>query len=169
MSTKRQTRHLLSTTKRHYETSNKNDILLLFDVDGTLTKARQLIKPEVDRCLDEVRLLATLGIVSGSDLTKISEQLGGKQKLEEKFLFVFAENGLVAFKEGKLLGCQNIVDHLGEEKIQKLINFSLRYLSGLKLPVKRGHFIDFRSGIINLCPVGRSCSQVSIRISNFRL
>ena len=27
------------------------------------------------------------------------------------------------------------------------------------LPVKRGTFIEFRNGLINVCPVGRSCSQ----------
>ena len=32
-------------------------------------------------------------------------------------------------------------------------------MSELKLPAKRGNFVEFRSGIINVCPVGRSCSQ----------
>lgn len=48
---------------------------------------------------------------------------------------------------------------MGEEKLQEFINFSLRYMSDLKLPVKRGTFIEFRNGLINVCPVGRSCSQ----------
>ena len=32
-------------------------------------------------------------------------------------------------------------------------------MSKLILPVKRGTFIEFRDGLINVCPVGRSCSQ----------
>lgn len=32
-------------------------------------------------------------------------------------------------------------------------------MSKLTLPVKRGTFIEFRTGLINVCPVGRSCSQ----------
>lgn len=32
-------------------------------------------------------------------------------------------------------------------------------MSKLTLPVKRGTFIEFRDGLINVCPVGRSCSQ----------
>lgn len=32
-------------------------------------------------------------------------------------------------------------------------------MSKLTLPVKRGNFIEFRDGLINVCPVGRSCSQ----------
>lgn len=54
---------------------------------------------------------------------------------------------------------QSIQKHMGEEKLQTFINFALSYMSQLKLPVKRGTFIEFRTGLINVCPVGRSCSQ----------
>lgn len=40
----------------------------------------------------------------------------------------------------------SILQHFGEERIQAIINYCLRYMSELKLPCKRGHFIDFRSG-----------------------
>lgn len=33
-------------------------------------------------------------------------------------------------------------------------------MSGVRLPVKRGNFIEFRVGLINVSPVGRSCSKV---------
>merc|ERR1712154_209484 len=33
------------------------------------------------------------------------------------------------------------------------------HIAGLKLPKKRGTFIEFRSGMINVSPVGRNCSQ----------
>lgn len=29
----------------------------------------------------------------------------------------------------------------------------------MKLPKKRGTFIEFRQGMINVCPIGRNCSQ----------
>nr|CAB3264966.1 phosphomannomutase 2-like [Phallusia mammillata] len=32
-------------------------------------------------------------------------------------------------------------------------------MSKLTLPRKRGTFIEFRKGMLNVCPVGRSCSQ----------
>lgn len=48
---------------------------------------------------------------------------------------------------------------MGEEKLQTFINYALGYMSKITLPVKRGCFIEFRSGLINVCPVGRSCSQ----------
>ncbi|KAG0715091.1 Phosphomannomutase [Chionoecetes opilio] len=76
-----------------------------------------------------------------------------------KFDYVFAENGLVAYKKGQLIKKESIQNHMGEEKLQTFINFALRYMSSLTLPVKRGTFIEFRNGMINVCPVGRSCSQ----------
>jgi phosphomannomutase len=54
---------------------------------------------------------------------------------------------------------QSIQQHMGEEKLQTFIIFALGYMSRLKLPVKRGTFIEFRTGLINVSPVGRSCTQ----------
>lgn len=82
-------------------------VLCLFDVDGTLTPARQVaepggggggeagggaarrarplssvpplpqkIEPEVDRFLQELRGRVQIGVVGGSDYSKIAEQLG---------------------------------------------------------------------------------------------
>lgn len=43
-----------------------------------------------------------IAVVGGSDLNKIEEQLAGGN-LFEKYKYVFAENGLIAFKNGKAL------------------------------------------------------------------
>lgn len=48
---------------------------------------------------------------------------------------------------------------MGEEKLQKLINFCLRYIANLEIPIKRGTFIEYRTGLINVSPIGRNCSQ----------
>ncbi|XP_041086298.1 phosphomannomutase 2-like [Polyodon spathula] len=77
--------------------------------------------------------------------------------LVEKVEYVFAENDQVAYKAGKLLS--SIQAHLGEELLQDFINFCLNYMSKIKLPKKRGTFIEFRNGMLNVSPVGRSCSQ----------
>ncbi|CAL1276298.1 unnamed protein product, partial [Larinioides sclopetarius] len=79
--------------------------------------------------------------------------------VEKAYQYVFAQNGLVAYKDGKLIGEESILEHMGEEKLQPFINFCLEYMSKLRLPAKRGNFVEFRSGLINICPVGRSCSQ----------
>ena len=112
-------------TRKYFSSVSSSKNVLLFDVDGTLTTSRQLIKPVVEQVLDEVRPLASLGLVSGSDFDKISLQIGGRDKLD-KFKYVFAENSLVAYKSRKFLASQSILKHLGEEKIQKIINVWLR-------------------------------------------
>uniref|UniRef100_A0A8C2P606 Phosphomannomutase n=1 Tax=Capra hircus TaxID=9925 RepID=A0A8C2P606_CAPHI len=53
---------------------------------------------------------------------------------------------------------QTIQNHLGEELLQDLINFCLRYMALLRLPKKRGTFIEFRNGMLNISPIGRSCT-----------
>ena len=133
-------------------------ILVLFDVDGTLTKSRLTIEQPMIETIKKLNKIENidLGIVGGSNLKKQKEQL-----LEENFSYfkyLFSENGLVAFKHGEMFNKTSIVDKLGEENIKRVINVSLQYMSTIDIPVKRGTFIEFRDGMINLCPVGRSCS-----------
>ncbi|XP_047568605.1 phosphomannomutase 2 isoform X3 [Lutra lutra] len=131
--------------------------LCLFDVDGTLTAPRQKITKEMDGFLQDLRQKIKIGVVGGSDFEKVQEQLG--KDVVEKYDYVFPENGLVAYKDGKLLCKQSIQGHLGEALIQDLINYCLSYIARIKLPKKRGTFIEFRNGMLNVSPIGRSCSQ----------
>lgn len=140
--------------------------LCLFDVDGTLTAARQKATPDMHQFLNELRQRVRVGVVGGSDLDKIKEQLG--DDVINRVDYVFAENGLVAYRFGQLHSVQNIQAHLGEEVLQDFINFCLNYLSKIKLPKKRGTFIEFRNGMLNVSPIGRSCSQEE-RIEFFEL
>jgi hypothetical protein len=55
----------------------------------------------------------------------------------EDFDFGFAENGLTAFRLGKPLATQSFINFVGEEKYKKLVNFILRYLSEIDIPIKR--------------------------------
>ncbi|XP_055594221.1 phosphomannomutase [Uranotaenia lowii] len=136
----------------------REEILLLFDVDGTLTKPRLAIEPSFKEFLyRDVKPRATIGLVGGSDLDKMFEQLNGREILN-KFDYVFPENGLVSYVKGEQTDKASLTAYLGEETLQKFINFCLRYLSELKIPVKRGTFIEFRSGMINVSPIGRNCS-----------
>merc|ERR1712013_772162 len=106
---------------------------------------------------EEVKPRASIGLVGGSDIKKIAEQMRGMDVVK-KYDYFFSENGLVAYKGGELIAEQSILKKFGEKNLQKMINFSLRYMSELELPAKRGTFVEFRTGLINLCPVGRSCS-----------
>uniref|UniRef100_G3MPQ8 Phosphomannomutase n=1 Tax=Amblyomma maculatum TaxID=34609 RepID=G3MPQ8_AMBMU len=131
--------------------------VFLFDVDGTLTKSRQVITNEMFDFLQRLKQDVAVALVGGSDLVKIEEQMGGSQAVAE-FDYVFSENGLVAHKAGKLISQQSLLNFVGEEKLQRLINFCLRYVADLTLPQKRGTFVEFRSGMLNVSPIGRNCS-----------
>ncbi|CAI4224367.1 unnamed protein product [Auanema sp. JU1783] len=135
--------------------------IFVFDVDGTLTPCRKNIDKETHDFLQEIRKSYPVAIVGGSDLNKIAEQLANhdKTKLTTEYDYVFSENGMVGFHGEKELPTHSIHEKLGEEKLQKLINFTLNYFSNITLPVKRGNFIEFRKGMLNLSPIGRSCSQ----------
>ncbi|GBF92129.1 phosphomannomutase A1 [Raphidocelis subcapitata] len=131
--------------------------IALFDVDGTLTVPRKEATPDMLEFLQELRKHVTVGIVGGSDLVKIQEQLGSNAL--DVYDYVFSENGLVAHKAGKLLAVQSLKTFLGEERLQKFINFVLHYIADLDIPIKRGTFIEFRNGMLNVSPIGRNCSQ----------
>uniref|UniRef100_A0A1A8EMN4 Phosphomannomutase n=1 Tax=Nothobranchius korthausae TaxID=1143690 RepID=A0A1A8EMN4_9TELE len=138
------------------ENTADTSTLCLFDVDGTLTAARQCVTPEMKALLEKLRTRVRVGVVGGSDLSKIQEQLG--DDVIQTVDYVFAENGLVAYKNGQLHSIQSIQAHMGEELLQDFINFCLNYMAKIKLPKKRGTFIEFRNGMLNISPIGRSCT-----------
>ncbi|KAF8825898.1 hypothetical protein HHX47_DHR6000632 [Lentinula edodes] len=112
--------------------------LVLFDVDGTLSPARQAVSPAVTKALQDLRKKVVIGFVGGSDFVKISEQLSvSGSNVVDDFDYAFAENGLTAYKSGKLLATQSFIKFLGEERYKTLVNFILHYVADLDIPIKR--------------------------------
>jgi phosphomannomutase len=135
----------------------RSDTLVLFDVDGTLTVPRLRVTQDMLDTLKKLREKVTIGIVGGSDLAKQVEQLG--DSVLQDFDFVFSENGLVAYENGKQIGEESFSSFLGEETLKDLINFALKEFSEVDIPIKRGTFIEYRKGMLNMSPIGRNCSQ----------
>lgn len=117
----------------------------------------QKVTTEMRDFMQALKGHVNVGIVGGSDLSKIKEQLG--EDVVESFDYVFSENGLMAHQKGEVLGVQSLKQHLGEANLQRFLNATLRELAAIELPVKRGTFIEFRNGMLNVSPVGRNCSQ----------
>jgi len=132
-------------------------IIALFDVDGTLSIPRGEITPSMMDFMKNLSSKITVGIVGGSDLVKQEEQLGAG--IVNVFPWNFSQNGLVSYKDGKLLEIQTISTFLGEDNIKRIVNWTMKYLSNIDLPIKRGTFIEFRSGMFNISPIGRNCSR----------
>ena len=137
----------------------KMKTLLLFDLDNTLTLSRGKATNEMKEMLKNLDTTKyDLGVVSGSDLTKIREQL---EEAVNHFKWIFTENGLVTYFDHQPTpySSTSLVKHLGEGYYQELVNKCLSHLANTKLPVKRGTFLELRTGLLNICPIGRSCTQ----------
>jgi len=117
----------------------------------------QPVTPEMLEFMRQLRQHVALGVVGGSDLAKITEQLG--KSVFTDYDYVFSENGLVAHKNGELIGTQSLKSFLGDDKLKEIINFTLHYIADLDIPIKMGTFIELRNGMINVSPIGRNCSQ----------
>lgn len=131
--------------------------IILFDIDGTLTEPRKKIQLNMIKTLLNLKHKYKIGCVGGSDFGKAKEQVS--DNILEMFDYCFFENGLVYYKNQELQNMQNLKAYLGEEKIKKFVNYVLHYIAELDIPIKRGTFIEFRNGMINISPIGRNCSQ----------
>jgi phosphomannomutase len=119
----------------------------------------QHASPEMLALLHALRQKVAIGFVGGSDLVKQQEQLGTSSiSVTSLFDFCFSENGLTAFKSGVPLASTSFIKYIGEERYKELIKFLLHYIADLDIPIKRGTFIEFRNGMINVSPIGRNAS-----------
>jgi phosphomannomutase len=80
---------------------SRGKVILLFDVDGTLTKPRNAVDAWMTEFLADARKHVYVAYVGGSDLHKIKEQLGEDCPL--RFDYGFSQNGLHATKNGVFL------------------------------------------------------------------
>lgn len=132
--------------------------ILLFDVDGTLTPPRKLETADMKETLKKARAAGyTLGVVGGSDFSKQKEQLG--DDILSDFDYVFSENGLLSYHNGKEFHRMSILQFLGNDKLMAFVKKCLHYIADLDIPVQRGTFVEYRNGMLNVSPIGRNCSQ----------
>ena len=52
-----------------------------------------------------------------------------------------------------------LINYLGYDKYKEFINFCLKYIADLDIPIKAGTFVELRTGLVNVSPIGRNCSQ----------
>lgn len=136
-------------------------IIALFDVDGTLTIPRGEVTPEMMTFMKDLSKKITVGIVGGSDLPKQEEQLG--EGIAKVFPYNFSQNGLVAYKDGELQEVQTIAKHLGEDNIKRIVNWTLKYLADVDIPVKVSMFacVLLLHIFISLCIILRTGDYIS--------
>ncbi|KAM0677880.1 Phosphomannomutase 1 [Binucleata daphniae] len=132
-------------------------IIFLFDVDGTLTPSRQEMTEDICKMMKELRKKVYIGFVGGSDIDKQKEQMGAN--CLSLFDYGFPENGLSFYEGTELKEQKKMIEVLGEERYKEFVNWCLSYLAKIDIPIKRGNFIEFRSSMVNISPIGRNCSR----------
>lgn len=100
--------------------SRDSQVICLFDVDGTLAKSMNKATPEMLALIRLLRGKVLVGVVGGSNIGKQKEQLGSA--CLDDFDYFFSENGLCAWKDGKVLATTSIKDYLGEKNIKVSAN-----------------------------------------------
>jgi len=109
--------------------------------------------------LSRLRHQVVIGFVGGSDFAKQQEQLGTPEiPVTTLFDFCFSENGLNAYRMGQPLASHSFIKWIGEDNYKKFVRFILHYVADLDIPIKRGTFVEFRNGMINVSPIGRNAS-----------
>jgi len=139
-----------------------NNMLFLFDVDGTLAESGQELSISIKSRLHNLMLKGVhIGIVGGGKLDKILQQIGkGLQ-----FQHYFTECGCVYHKMNvdntkivlEQVYCKNIREHVLYPSINILIKEALFFLSQVKYMLT-GNFIDLRNGIIYISLIGMSAN-----------
>jgi len=155
------------------ETSLKNKKIVLFDMDGTLTEPREPFKMGLLPALFELGKKATIGIVSGSDMDYIQEQLGILLSSGlRKRIHLLPCNGTKYYKPSENSNGYELFESMDMKKtlgpdMFKQIMISLiqqqREVDFYNLPLT-GHFISYRGSMINWCPIGRNANDKERKI-----
>jgi len=144
--------------------------IVLFDMDGTLTEARRPIGMPMIKALRELfdqNEKAHIGVVTGSDLVYVKEQM---KPLFEKDYNLAREihwlpcNGTKYYKFGtaewEVINSVDMEAHLGQHEFKNLMRTITEqqcHISELNIPLT-GHFINYRGSMINWCPIGRNAN-----------
>ena len=143
---------------------------LLFDMDGTLTDARQLITEDVVSVLRKIPPSIKRYLVTGSDMSKIDEQIPNDILLG-LFERVYSCNGTRVWNcnldmddetgvvEPELIHKVSLTDYYSEADVNHIINVLLETAYKTHTKIKTGTFIEWRDSQINFSVVGRNCTS----------
>jgi phosphomannomutase len=144
--------------------------IVLFDMDGTLTKPRKVMESDIIPALRELAKHAEIGIVTGSDYDYVHQQIGMLlERSELRYrIHILPCNGTKYYpppdsanNEYRLAHQVNMREKLGETHFRALVSYLLQRQHLMKLydiPFT-GHHIDYRGSMINWCPIGRNAND----------
>ncbi len=142
---------------------------LLFDMDGTLTDARKPITGDVVEELRRIPPSIKKYLVTGSDMSKIDEQIPNDVLLG-LFERIYSCNGTRVWNcnldmddetgvvEPELIHKVSLTDYYSEADINHIINVLLKTAYKTHTKIKTGTFVEWRDSQINFSVVGRNCT-----------
>lgn len=142
---------------------------LLFDMDGTLTDARQPITKDVLEILKKTGPGVKRYLITGSDYGKVEEQIG-TENLLNLFERIYTCNGTRVWNcnldmddetrpvEPELIHKVSLTDYYSEADINHIINVLLKTAYKTHTKIKTGTFVEWRDSQINFSVVGRNCT-----------
>ena len=145
--------------------------IVLFDLDGTLTPAREPMNDDMLSWLEVLHKHSDVGIVTGSPFPYISEQA---PEFLSQFCFhpdagvtrIMPCNGTQLFlSDGtgyERVYAADMKESLGDESYRRLIwvlsNLQVNLLEGIDIPIS-GNFISYRGSMLNWCMIGRDATS----------
>lgn len=157
---------------REQKNNNKQQTnkIILFDMDGTLTYPRKPFDQDLTPSLIKLSQYADIGIVTGSDLDYVEQQLEfllNHKQLRTK-LHLLPCNGTKYYKppecefnDFELVSEVNMKKALNHATFKNLMISLIEAQSSIDLhylPLT-GHFISYRGSMINWCPIGRNAND----------
>ena len=145
--------------------------LVLFDVDGTLTAPRQAIQAPMITALRELCEYCEIGLVTGSGLEYIKEQLWPlfNSLIIKRNCHLLPCNGTeyLVPTEGKEIAfhtvtANSMIKELKDSGFNELLGIlcelQAQIIKDYPLPLS-GHFIQNRESTVNWCPIGRNANS----------
>ena len=161
-------------------THNKNKVVL-FDMDGTLTPARKKIAYSTIQLLELVSTQAKIGIVSGSPLPYIKQQLSqvwDSNLISKNSITLMPCNGTQVYSYNSFNNCfeekyhvdfmENLVEVFGSKKaaiekynslVTDVLELQLGFLNDNPELSVSGNFVSYRQSLINWSMIGRDATN----------
>lgn len=133
-------------------------MLVLFDIDGTLTEPMDVISGVMVDSLKKLKAAGhRVGIVGGSDRAKAVRQVS-EHVLNDVCDVAFHENGAVFYRGSRLVHVDKFEHFVDREELNRLVTFLLAVVAATECPWRTGNFVERRNCMLNVSPIGRQCS-----------
>ncbi len=144
--------------------------IVLFDMDGTLTPAREKMqRPMLNALVALQKSGYQIGIVTGSDMNYLQEQceiIFDDFSFDCRAVHYYPCNGTKSykFKNGdiKQVYCEDMIKTLGQDiyrlLVSNCINIQRHIVETTDCPLT-GVFFDYRGSMLNWCPIGRLAGE----------